>query len=70
MTPTIYDMEILQCYLFRSAYQHFLRDNSAALKDQLLLEGKDASLGALPSAASAKVGGSVLLVLKLFLTSM
>ena len=39
----------------RSAYQYFSKINSQAIKEELLGEGKDASVGNLASALSTKV---------------
>jgi hypothetical protein len=39
----------------RSAYQYYSKINSQAIKEELLGEGKDASVGNLASALSTKV---------------
>ena len=39
----------------RSAYHHFSKLNSASIRNQLLSEGKDASVGALVGTVAAKV---------------
>jgi SWI/SNF-related matrix-associated actin-dependent regulator of chromatin subfamily A member 5 len=40
--------------MIRSAFHHFSREQSSAIKDQLLKDGKDASVGSLAQATSAK----------------
>jgi hypothetical protein len=41
--------------LLRSAFNYFSKLNSAAIKAELVAEGKDSSLGVLASVISAKV---------------
>lgn len=44
------------CYLFtRSAYHHYSKYASALIKDELLKEGKDTSLGAVVALVSTRV---------------
>jgi len=45
--------------LHRSAYAHFARLNSAAIRAELVAEGKDSTMGFVASVTSAKVDSIV-----------
>lgn len=46
---------LISYFYYRSAYQHFSKANSIAIKEELIAAGKDASMGFISQAVSAKV---------------